>query len=113
MKCPFCMEEIQEGAVKCKHCGSMLTSIGAGSPMSSPAGSKPIYTDYSQVPWFRKRWFLVLSILLFIPVAAIISLTGDFYYVKKGQLKTYGKSTKWVLIIISIGILVRIFSALR
>jgi hypothetical protein len=25
MQCPFCKEEIQEGAIKCKHCGSMLT----------------------------------------------------------------------------------------
>lgn len=24
MQCPFCKEEIQEGALKCKHCGSML-----------------------------------------------------------------------------------------
>ncbi len=23
-RCPFCMEEIKDGALKCKHCGSML-----------------------------------------------------------------------------------------
>lgn len=25
MQCPFCKEEIQEGALKCKHCKSMLS----------------------------------------------------------------------------------------
>lgn len=28
MQCPFCKEEIQEGAAKCKHCGSMLKDVG-------------------------------------------------------------------------------------
>jgi uncharacterized membrane protein YhaH (DUF805 family) len=29
MKCPFCKEEVHDGAIKCKHCRSMFTNIGS------------------------------------------------------------------------------------
>ncbi|APW66796.1 MAG: zinc ribbon domain-containing protein [Arcobacter sp.] len=29
MECPFCKEDIKDGAIKCKHCGSMLEEINS------------------------------------------------------------------------------------
>lgn len=100
MLCPFCKEEIQEGALKCKHCGSMLSSQGNISTASTPvAGGKAVYTDYSQIPWFRKNWFAILCAFILTPALFLILITGDVYYVRKGQLKKYGKGAKIFLII--------------
>lgn len=40
--------------------------------------------SYEKVPVYRKRWFVLLSLLIFIPATILIALTGDIY-AKKGE----------------------------
>jgi hypothetical protein len=56
-KCPFCAEEIQDEAIKCKHCGEFLTGL----PSSRPAEDT--------LPWYFRTSFIVIAICTVGPLA--------------------------------------------
>jgi len=53
-KCPFCAEEIQDEAVKCKHCGGFLD------------GSRP---SREKLPWYFRKSFIVIAVSCVGPLA--------------------------------------------
>jgi len=48
--CPFCAEEIQSDAIKCKHCGEFLS------------GSKAPSFVEEKMPWYFRKTFVIIAV---------------------------------------------------
>lgn len=94
--CRGCGKEIHETAVTCPSCGAPQNTP------TTPEKGKVIYTSYDQVPWYRKEWFTWLCFFICTPALAVLLLTGESYYTRKGQLKTVSKGLKIFFIIAGI-----------
>lgn len=62
MICPFCKEEIKDGAIKCKHCGSMLnTSVSQSLEDSKPDSPQDIINRLNISQSLKDKFELILE----------------------------------------------------
>jgi hypothetical protein len=76
--CRACGKSLDAAVPNCPHCGA--SQIPAATVSAGLGLSTQRLTDYAQVPWYRRRWFVLLSLVLVSPVAGLLAATGELYY---------------------------------
>ena len=56
-KCPFCAEDIQDAAIKCKHCGEFLNT------------STPSHIAEEKIKWYFRKSFIIIAVCSVGPLA--------------------------------------------
>lgn len=89
MECPYCKEDIHDEAIKCKHCGSML-SQGSSAVEASPSvfgyfvkGLKN-YATFSGRARRKEYWFYLLFYTMFMLLLSFIDGVMGLYSVEAG-----------------------------
>src|SRR4051812_6044262 len=87
--CWGCGKEIHSSAQQCPHCGATQKRRSSE------------YIKYSDVPWYRRNWFAILTFFFLAPLLFLIAVTGDIYYKRKGEIRRYGALGRVFLALIS------------
>lgn len=100
--CRGCGAQLHVTAVTCPKCGAPQAATASSPNLNTAASSLPTGAlNYSDIPFYRRRWCFNLLFLALMPISILVALTGPLYRLRRQTVEKLPTSWRVCYVLIA------------